>query len=355
MLHHTARKIVAGTLLAALTLMSSAAVALEFRTPQHLQDEEIFRVTEGDPFRIYATGDIVDSDAAQLAALAKKIRVDHAIVVFDSPGGSVLGSLALGEKIRELGFATGVGQFKDGRLILNGVCASACAYAFAGGAGRYITSPKSRLGLHQFHSKTSAISNERSQAMSGMLVAYLQKMGIDALAFSVSAIAGPDDMVWLTPADARKLNFANNGVLPSNAELKQADGITYLRIEQIRDKATGRFIFHCIKGQIMVMGGLVTSEKVTRQRDEWITRSALLFDDEWVRLESRKDNPKGVSNREKTSWVIRNLTPEETRQLLKTDTLGMSVASDGASAFGAYADLREVRPYLTDFVKNCRP
>ena len=354
MLNHTIRRMVAVSILVTMSFAPSVAVGLEFHTPRHHQEEEIVRITEGDPYRIYATGNIVDSDATQLAVLAKQIGVNHAIVIFDSPGGSVIGSMALGEKIRELGFATGIGRFQEGRLIPNGVCASACAYAFAGGNGRYITSQKSRLGLHQFHSKSTSISNELSQSMSGMLVAYLQKMGIDALAFSVSSIAGPDDMVWLSPADAQKLKFTNNGILPTTAELKQAEGLTYLRIEQIRDKATGRFIFHCIRGEIMLMAGLVTSEEVTQKRDEWITRSSLLFDGQWVRLESRKDNPRGVTNRGETSWVTRTLSPQETSQLLKTNTLGMSIASDGTTAYGAYADLGEVRQNLSNFVQNCR-
>ena len=337
-----------------LSVIASSVMALEFSTPRHLQQEETKRIMEGDPFRIYATGQIAESDAAQLEALAKTHSLDSAIVIFDSPGGSLVGSLALGETIRKLGFFTGIGRFKDGKIVPDGICASACAYAFAGGTGRYYASPKSKLGLHQFHSKAGEISSGLSQSMSGMLVAYLQKMGIDALAFSVSAIAGPDDMIWLSVAEAEKLKFANNGVLPTTAELKLAEGMIYLRIEQIRDKATGRFIFHCIKGDIMLMAGLVTSEEVTRKRDSWITRSALLFDDQWLRMENRRDNPKGVSSHQKTTWVTRVLTPDDTALLLKTTTLGMSVAADGMMAYGANADLLNVRDHLTNFVQNCK-
>lgn len=75
------------------------------------------------------------------------------------------------------------------------------------------------------HWKKTALKRPRLQAqeISGLLVAYLSSMGIDALAFSLSTQAGAEEMFWLNEADAIELGFANNGVQPTWAELKMVD------------------------------------------------------------------------------------------------------------------------------------
>ena len=70
-----------------------------------------------------------------------------AVVILNSPGGELREAISLGRKIAELGFGTIVGS--------EGVCASACVFALAGGA--YLGGSPSniavysgaRIGLHQ--------------------------------------------------------------------------------------------------------------------------------------------------------------------------------------------------------------
>jgi len=220
---------------------------MEFDVPTHkFEDNFNWMNSNGDLVRLYATGDIVENSGEILDQFVKKNKIQRAIVYFNSGGGSLSGAIELGKVVRRLGFDTGIASFRDGSTKDDGFCASACAYAFAGGINRYYKTGRTRLGLHQFYAKENTISNKASQEVSGLLVAYLQSMGVDALAFSVSSKAGPDEMFWLTAEDALRLKFSNNGEGPARSELKLQDNITYLKIEQDRADATGRFLFYCL-------------------------------------------------------------------------------------------------------------
>ena len=60
-------------------------------------------------------------------------------VFLKSEGGSLLEGIALGKVIRNLGFDTTIGYLDNYRNSqYSGMCASACAYTFAGGVARYI-------------------------------------------------------------------------------------------------------------------------------------------------------------------------------------------------------------------------
>ena len=72
---------------------------------------------------------------------------------FHSPGGSLFAALELGEAIRKRGFDTEVGRTNNSDKV-PGVCASACAYAFMGGVGRYLEEG-AKLGVHRFYNKAA--------------------------------------------------------------------------------------------------------------------------------------------------------------------------------------------------------
>ena len=88
-------------------------------------------------------------------------------------------------------------------------------------------------------------------------------MGVDALAFSASASVQPNDILWLSAAEASRLHFSNSGIEQTTAELKQVKGSTYLRVEQKYTSYTARFIFSCARdGRLLLMGGIVTTPKM---------------------------------------------------------------------------------------------
>ena len=112
--------------------LSTPAAAKEMQfSVDRSEIEEAVRLIHGGGFQIFASGEIDKDAGKRLRSFAKENGIEEAAVVFDSPGGSLLGGLNLGTSIRELGFDTKIGA--KGKPTAAAVCASACAYAFAGG------------------------------------------------------------------------------------------------------------------------------------------------------------------------------------------------------------------------------
>jgi hypothetical protein len=145
-----------------------------------------------------------------------------------SPGGSLLGGIALGEMIRSAGYATEIGATRhngDGSVTSGGapgsqrtpgVCASACAYAFLGGVERTIDI-NSKIGFHRFY-RESAIAQPTARLFTGAdldgaqrttaaIVLYLLRMGIDARVASLAAEAAPNEIRWLSDKEAHELRI----------------------------------------------------------------------------------------------------------------------------------------------------
>ena len=137
-------------------------------------------------------------------------------VYFNSPGGNLIAGLKLGEAIRDKSLATNVGEtyvYEGGpwKSIRQGICASACAYAFLGGTKRSLYEG-SELGFHQFSADPSlkaldAVTNleeiglSRGQLITGLIAAYLVEMGIDARLLTIAAQATPDNVITLRRDD----------------------------------------------------------------------------------------------------------------------------------------------------------
>lgn len=336
------------------SLIHVGAQAMTFAIPQHeFNDQFAWVNAHGGVVRIYASGPIQGNEATDLERFLKTNNITNAILLFDSPGGSLSDALALGQAIRKLGLSTGIATFSAGKMLQEGMCASACTYAFAGGVNRYYSAGRTRIGLHQFYSTANTISNKTSQEVSGILVAFLQSMGVDALAFSVSAQAGPDSIAWLSAEDALRLRFANNGTQDAIAELKLQDNITYLKIEQPRADISARFLFYCIKKQIVAFGGYVTTPEDSRNKWDWATRSFFMFDQDLIQEERKDANPKNLNAAGSVVWLNRTLSRGNVQRLLRADSISAVIGGDGFMTYSATAALGHVRPQLKNYVKNC--
>ncbi|AID32446.1 hypothetical protein MCHK_4645 [Mesorhizobium huakuii 7653R] len=152
---------------------------------------------------------------------------------FNSNGGNVIEALRVGEIIREWGLDTSLGKTvgvirdygppeystiysEDSRP---GVCASACAYAVLGGVKRSFVEAD-KLGVHQHYSDKSisdplaqtatAIDRSVDQLISGIIMEYVMRMGVDPHLVSQAASVAPwDEMRWLTPAEIVKYRIDN--------------------------------------------------------------------------------------------------------------------------------------------------
>jgi hypothetical protein len=106
---------------------------------------------------ISAVGYITADTPRDFEAFAKDPNARGAVLVLDSDGGSVLGTLALGRTIRSLGMITTIGKTAplppaggDRRATLspNGNCESMCAFLLLAGARRYVP-PQAHVLVHQ--------------------------------------------------------------------------------------------------------------------------------------------------------------------------------------------------------------
>lgn len=155
-------------------------------------------------------GDIEDSDPEALSALLKG-EDGGLTLVLDSLGGSLSGGISLGERIRELGLSTEVGRTVDTSgshsQIVAAECSSACAFAFLGGANRYVRDG-SKIGVHQFYRQSamddpqaklfSALDVSSDQKLNGVLLDYVYRMGVDTRLLARASMTSPESMYFLT-------------------------------------------------------------------------------------------------------------------------------------------------------------
>ena len=118
---------------------------------------------------ISAVGYITADTPREFEAFAKDPNTRGAVLVLDSDGGSVLGTLALGRSIRNLAMVTTIGKTatlpptSDGvrraTLSPNGNCESMCAFLLLAGASRYVP-PEAHVLVHQIW-----LGKKRKQAL----------------------------------------------------------------------------------------------------------------------------------------------------------------------------------------------
>ena len=116
---------------------------------------------------ISAVGYITADTPREFEAFAKDPDPRGAVLVLDSDGGSVLGTLALGRAIRNLGMITTIGKTtplspaadRRARLSPDGNCESMCAFLLLAGARRYVP-PEAHVLVHQIW-----LGKKRKQAL----------------------------------------------------------------------------------------------------------------------------------------------------------------------------------------------
>src|SRR6266508_2983151 len=118
---------------------------------------------------ISPVGYITADTPRDFETFAKDPNVRGAVLVLDSDGGSVLGTLALGRAIRNLGMITTIGKTMalppasngDRRATLSpdGNCESMCAFLLLAGARRYVP-PEAHVLVHQIW-----LGKKRKQAL----------------------------------------------------------------------------------------------------------------------------------------------------------------------------------------------
>lgn len=159
------------------------------------------------------------SRAAEDAYVSKKY---HPYVVFDSPGGSLVGAIELGRYIRASRLDTILEPeitdirrddtqpdgFRSIPISKRAICASACSLAFLGGVNRVVTEG-ARLGVHQFSGANGDVGESASQTIVTQVAMYVQEMGVDRRLIDLASSTPASSMYWLDANLVRSLQVDN--------------------------------------------------------------------------------------------------------------------------------------------------
>ena len=181
-----------------------------------------------------AEGPITKDSPAKLLAAIEENEFNRngqlGLVLLNSPGGSLFAGMELGRIFRERGAHVTIGStvpivdspwFAGGE----GVCISACAYAFLGGLTREIGAEgfnggTGKLGFHQFAvpdaleqpdlAQFTATDRIKDQIITGRLVEYINEMGVDARIYQFAAAVPPNKIAILDPDLASEYNVTTS-------------------------------------------------------------------------------------------------------------------------------------------------
>lgn len=140
-------------------------------------------------------------------------------IILNSPGGNLFAGIELGRIIREFGMSTSIGatvSYDTKFEVVEGSCASACAFSFMGGVERQgifrnrLGENGGSLGMHQFYNPSSESAPSASvQQTLGLILSFTLEMGIDPRVIAYSSLTLPKDMYWYSDDEMRFLGLDN--------------------------------------------------------------------------------------------------------------------------------------------------
>lgn len=153
---------------------------------------------------VLAKGEIVQETPDLLEKILKTAG-HNAIIKFDSGGGNLFAGLEMGRLLHKY----------NAYVETDTICASACAYAFLGGADR-IAGP-GELGFHQFYSHKTLLNMEIpsfsgrdllvEQVIAGALINYLVEVGASTEIYTIAANIPPDQLLFLDNDQLERLGI----------------------------------------------------------------------------------------------------------------------------------------------------
>lgn len=306
---------------------------------------------DGGRYTVFASGNVESGDHERFLEFVEHRQIGHAVICFNSPGGNAREGLRLGREIRRLGFDTDVrrSDHKDGSGAI-AICASAAAYAYAGGVFRYIDDSAGRIGLHQFApAQGEKVDHEITQFFVAELIEYFSSMAIDISTLMIASRTQSAEMDWLGETRCNQIGLSNNGVLNTTSEIKVVDGSFYLRLEQITDKVTARFLLHREASETVCSGGIVTSRERTEELFDATTSSYFEFD---LNVIQKEEGEHCAYADDQTIWVSRLLTNQDLHFLKNCSSVGIRTENGGQLRWGAILDLIPVKQSMLHFLDN---
>ena len=173
------------------------------------------------PLVVVAVGTIEASTTAEFEAFMRDwAREKNVVVLLDSVGGGVVAAMELGRVFRRLRYAVAVGAAAPdgagGARLGEGVCLSACVYAFMGGVRRIVPEGGS-LGVHRMVANVDSgflgLWQKRAfddGSMLGVLADYAKSMNVSDEVVVAAESYGSDAMHILSRQEMRDWNLATS-------------------------------------------------------------------------------------------------------------------------------------------------
>lgn len=232
----------------ALAAISAAAVC----SPQAASAMEISSsYHEGTQFMhpiltISMSGEIVHGDATALKAELLQYEgrpLTEISFEFDSPGGSLMEGIRIGQLIAAQPEKT------TSRIAGGGspICASACVYAYIGADFRFIEEGAA-VGVHQFYTQNELASQDAlamGQELSSVILSYLVSRGVKTEFLEDIVSARGDSMVWVAHQRLAELGVVSQGVRGQSVEYVNYEGEISLRIEQDALVGKNKIVIGC--------------------------------------------------------------------------------------------------------------
>ncbi len=178
-----------------IAIISVAAIALKASCSNAAEIRELGVVGTDGGRIITVTGELVLGDERRFSNIA--VQAKGAVVLFDSPGGSVPAAIQIGKAIRLEGFVTIVSE--------GNTCASACALAWLGGVVRYMGN-SAKVGFHAAYINASG-EKQVSSVANALIGGYLNGLGYSENAIAYFTSAPPEGVRWLTFGEAARLGI----------------------------------------------------------------------------------------------------------------------------------------------------
>ncbi len=186
---------------------------------------------------ITAIGEIQAGDTEKLKAKIEEVDVSDVrdvLIIFDSPGGSLMESLRMGAYIADIpaivSAQVGASDMPDA------ICASACVYAYISADYRYILNG-ARIGIHRFgFTETDLDGNEGAaigQAVSGVLSEYIRTHRVEPDLFETVSLIDHNDILWVSRSDLEKWRVVTKGIYDEQASYINLNGKVALRMKRV--------------------------------------------------------------------------------------------------------------------------
>ena len=173
---------------------------MECHTPANITAKPLTCDNHPGCFAQLIDGRIEPDDGKKFEEVVKKNDVKMAVIVLNSPGGTLIAGYAIGTLIREKGYATYVSG--------GATCGSTCAMIWMAGSPRQIEA-KARIGFHAAYTTDKKGRMIGESGMGNALVgSYYAHLGLSDSAIMYLTSASPKEAKWLNPADAKKYNIA---------------------------------------------------------------------------------------------------------------------------------------------------